>query len=133
MNRHTEIRKAIINRIKEGTDIDATYFDGRPVFIEAADLPAVAVYLTDAQYTAEDLDGDSWEATLHIEVFLKASQPDSALDEWMENQIYPALQSVPELDALINTMTQQGYDYQRDNDMVTWGSADLTYGITYKM
>lgn len=133
MNRHSEIRKAIINRIKEGADIDATYFDGRPVFIEASDLPAVAVYLTDAQYTAEDIDGDSWEATLHIEVFLKASQPDSVLDEWMENQIYPALQSVPELDALINTMTQQGYDYQRDNDMVTWGSADLTYGITYKM
>lgn len=133
MNRHSEIRKAIINRIKEGTDIDATYFDGRPVFIEASDLPAVAVYLTDAQYTAEDIDGDSWEATLHIEVFLKSSQPDSALDEWMECQIYPALQSVPELDALINTMTQQGYDYQRDNDMVTWGSADLTYGITYKM
>jgi hypothetical protein len=32
----------------------------------------VAVYLTDAEYTGEDLDADTWQATLHIEVFLPA-------------------------------------------------------------
>lgn len=133
MNRHSEIRKAIIARLKEEAGNEVTYFDGRPGFIDEDDLPAVAVYLTDAQYTAENIDGDPWVATLHIEVFLKAAQPDSALDLWMENKIYPALNDIPALAGLINTMVQQGYDYQRDTEMVTWGSADLTYTITYAM
>ncbi|MBT0452305.1 phage tail protein, partial [Morganella morganii subsp. morganii] len=26
-----------------------------------------------------------------------------------------------------------GYDYQRDDEMCLWGSADLTYHLTYSM
>ncbi|MGC6756761.1 phage tail terminator protein, partial [Escherichia coli] len=37
------------------------------------------------------------------------------------------------LDALIETMTPQGYDYQRDDEMATWGSVDFTYTLTYSM
>lgn len=33
----------------------------------------------------EELDTDTWQATLHIEVFLPAQVPDSELDEWMES------------------------------------------------
>lgn len=40
----------------------------------------MAVYLSDAEYTGDSLDEDSWQAVVHIEVFLKASSPDSALD-----------------------------------------------------
>ncbi|MBT0499612.1 phage minor tail U family protein, partial [Morganella morganii] len=66
-------------------------------------------------------------------VFLKASNPDSKLDEWMEDKIYPAMQSVPALAGLIETMSAAGYDYQRDDEMCLWGSADLTYHLTYSM
>ncbi|EBU8701617.1 phage tail protein, partial [Salmonella enterica] len=31
------------------------------------------------------------------------------------------------------TMSARGYDYQRDDQMAMWGSADLTYDITYTM
>ncbi|TBL58188.1 phage minor tail U family protein [Hafnia paralvei] len=133
MNKHSEIRKAILDRIKAIDDSKTTYFDGRPGFIDASDLPAVAVYLTEAQCVCSELDSDTWEANLHVEVFLKAAQPDSALDEWMERRIYPALQDIPALASLIRTITPLGYEYQRDNDMVTWGSADLTYTLTYDM
>ncbi|MDN6227903.1 MAG: phage minor tail U family protein, partial [Enterobacterales bacterium] len=50
-----------------------------------------------------------------------------------ESHIYPALSNIPTLDTLIETMTPQGYDYQRDEEMATWGSVDLTYLLTYSM
>lgn len=132
MKKHTAIRKVVLDRLKE-TITDATFFDGRPVFLDEQDLPAVAVYLTYAQHTGEYTDEDAWEAVLHIEVFLKAASPDSELDNWMEGNIYPQLDEVPGLSDLIETMTAQGYDYQRDDEMATWGSADLTYSLTYSM
>jgi hypothetical protein len=66
-------------------------------------------------------------------VFLKASETDTALDTWMESKIYPQLNALPGLIPLIETMSAQGYDYQRDDEMATWGSADLKYSISYVM
>lgn len=134
MSIHSEIRRAIIATLKAADNKgDTTFFDGRPVVIEESDLPAVAVYLSEAQCTGTEVDGDIWSAVLHVEVFLKATQPDSALDERMENQVYPVLGNVPGLGNLIRTMAAQGYNYQRDDEMAMWGSADLTYDITYSM
>ncbi|RVR59381.1 phage tail protein [Citrobacter freundii] len=133
MNRHSAIRAAILAKLKADITDTVTWFDGRPVFLEEQDLPAVAVYISDAEYTGSTLDEDDWQAVLHVEVFLKASNPDSALDSWMEEKIYPAMESIPGLDTLIETMTTLGYDYQRDDEMATWGSVDLTYTLTYSM
>lgn len=94
MTRHSAVRQAIIAALKKTDDGSTTFFDGRPVVVEEDELPAVAVYLSDAQYTGTEVDGDIWSAVLHVEVFLKATAPDSALDEQMENRVYPALGSV---------------------------------------
>lgn len=131
--KHSDIRLAVIAALEGVAGDDAIFFDGRPVVFEESDFPAVAVYLTDAQYTGEELDADTWNAVLHIELFLPAQVPDSDLDEWMESRIYPALNSVPALSGLITLMVQQGYDYQRDDDLGLWSSADLKYSITYEM
>ncbi|EAM6080561.1 phage tail protein [Salmonella enterica] len=133
MTRHSAVRQAIIAALKESDDGTTTFFDGRPVVVEEDELPAVAVYLSDAQCTGADVDGDVWSAVLHVEVFLKAAQPDGALDEQMENRVYPALVNVTGLTDIIRTMSARGYDYQRDDQMAMWGSADLTYDITYTM
>ncbi|XUV80210.1 phage minor tail U family protein [Enterobacter sp. TMH.L2] len=133
MSKHSAIRAAVLAKLKADISDSVTWFDGRPAFLEEGDLPAVAVYLSDAEYTGDTIDADDWQATLHIEVFLKASNPDTALDAWLEEKIYPALQEIPGLEALIETMTPQGYDYQRDDEMATWGSVDLTYSLTYSM
>ncbi|EDS7589783.1 phage tail protein [Salmonella enterica subsp. diarizonae] len=133
MTRHSAIRQAIIAALKENDDGTTTFFDGRPVVVEEDELPAVAVYLSDAQCTGADVDVDVWSAVLHVEVFLKAAQPDGALDEQMENRVYPALTNATGLTDIIRTMSAQGYDYQRDDQMAMWGSADLTYDITYTM
>ena len=119
--KHTDIRAAVLDALEQH-EHGATLFDGRPAVFDEADFPAIAVYLTGAEYTGEALDSDTWQAELHIEVFLPAQVPDSELDAWMEA-----------LSGLITTMVTQGYEYRRDDDMALWSSADLTYSITYEM
>lgn len=131
--KHSLIRQKIIDVLEQSIVEKAIFFDGRPAVIEEGDFPAVAVFLTDAEYTGEELDTDMWAATLHIEVFLPSQVPDSELDEWMESHIYPALSDVPGLDSLITLMVPQGFDYQRDDAMGLWSSADMKYSITYEM
>ena len=91
MNRHTQIRQAVLARLREQCGDSATFFDGLPAFIDAQELPAVAVWLSDAQYTGKMTDEDDWQAVLHIAVFIRAQAPDSELDMWMESTIFPAL------------------------------------------
>ncbi|CVE38649.1 Phage minor tail protein U [Serratia marcescens] len=133
MIKHTAIRNAVLERCRSTITDDVTYFDGRPAFIDENDLPAVAVFLDDARYTGNELDTDSWRAMLHIVVYLKATQPDATLDQWVEEKIYPVLNDIPALSPLIETMSPVGYDYQRDDEMATWGAADLSYQLTYTM
>ncbi len=66
--KHTELRAAVLNAL-EKHDTGATLFDGRPAVFDEEDFPAVAVYLTGAEYTGEELDSDTAQAELHIEVF----------------------------------------------------------------
>uniref|UniRef100_UPI001FCEACAD phage minor tail U family protein n=1 Tax=Escherichia coli TaxID=562 RepID=UPI001FCEACAD len=91
--KHTELRAAVLD-VLEKHDTGATFFDGRPAVFDEADFPAVAVYLTGAEYTGEELDSDTWQAELHIEVFLPAQVPDSELDAWMESRIYPVMSDI---------------------------------------
>ncbi|MDW4575806.1 phage tail terminator protein [Atlantibacter hermannii] len=131
--KHPLIRKAVLDALKAGNAQAVTWFDGRPSELDAQDLPAVAVYLSDAESSDESVDEDMWRATLHIEVFLKGDDTDSALDEWMENNIYPVMASIPTLSGVLETMSARGYDYQRDDELATWGSADLQYSVSYVM
>ncbi|MGK8228695.1 phage tail terminator protein [Atlantibacter hermannii] len=131
--KHPLIRKAVLDALKAGNAQAVTWFDGRPSVLDAQDLPAVAVYLSDAESSDESVDEDMWRATLHIEVFLKGDDTDSALDEWMENNIYPVMASIPTLSGVLETMSARGYDYQRDDELATWGSADLQYSVSYVM
>ncbi len=86
--KHREIRAAVLSALKENISERVSWFDGRPVFIDEQELPAVAVYLTDASAADEFVDEGTWEATLHIEVFLRAKEPDSALDMWMKKKFF---------------------------------------------
>ncbi|WP_250185968.1 phage minor tail U family protein, partial [Escherichia coli] len=53
--KHTELRAAVLDAL-EKHDAGATLFDGRPAVFDEADFPAIAVYLTGAEYTGEELD-----------------------------------------------------------------------------
>lgn len=132
--KHPQIRAAILAALRSGiTAGNVQFFDGRPGFIDARSLPAVAVYLTDAQPTGGDLDEEMWSAELHVEVFLKGTDTDSALDGGMEDTILPLLDTMSMPGGLVETMNKSGYDYQRDDEAMTWGSADLRYSLTYSL
>ena len=127
---HPAIRAAVIERLK--SDItDVTYFDGRPANIDKDELPAVAVYITDAKQTDEYLDEDKWSAVLHVEVFLEAKATDTELDNWMEGRIIPLMNDIPALDELLENSAYSSYDYHRDDEMALWGSADYQIQISY--
>lgn len=131
--KHREIRAAVLSALKANIPDRVSWYDGRPVFIDENELPAVAVYLTDAAVAEEFVDEDTWDAVLHIEVFLRAKDTDSALDQWMEDKILPSLEAVPGLGDLLLKMNLQGYDYRRDDEFMMWGSADLLWTITYQI
>ena len=50
--KHTELRAAVLDAL-EKHDTGATLFDGRPAVFDEEDFPAIAVYLTGAEYTGE--------------------------------------------------------------------------------
>lgn len=134
MHKHTLIRQTVSNALKAMiTDSSVHWYDGRPAILHASELPVVAVYLTDATPIGDSLDGNEWRATLHVEVFLSASSHDSELDLWMENKIYPFFSSMPALSELVESSVTQGYHYQRDDELATWGSADLRHTLTYTL
>ncbi|MFJ5428973.1 phage tail terminator protein [Pectobacterium actinidiae] len=134
MIKHSAIRKSVLDALKASVSVDSvTVFDGRPGFLDVEDLPAIAVYLSDAESTDDYLDAGLWRATLHVEVFLRAASPDSELDNWVEREILPVMGNIPDLNELIETTIPQGYEYQRDDEAVTWGSADMKYSLTYYM
>lgn len=51
--KHSDIRQLILDALENAIGTDAIYFDGRPAVLEEGNFPAVAVYLTDAEYTGE--------------------------------------------------------------------------------
>lgn len=131
MNKHTAIRLAVMEKLKASVSGQITFFDGRPVSLEGNELPALAVYLSDIEYMGDSLNEDNWKLVLHIEIFLKPTSTDSALDTWMEEQVCPAINNTPELLTLIETISPIGYSYQHDDEMANWRSVDLKYILTY--
>ncbi|WP_409264122.1 phage tail terminator protein [Providencia heimbachae] len=132
MIKHTKIRALIIDGIKAHIP-NINIYDGRPVNFDESELPVIAVYLTEPRPDPKYLDASQWTAILHIELFLKAAKSDSVLDSWVEEKLYPAIESMSNLGDALTDMTTKGYDYDRDDEMALWASVDLTYQIEYEM
>ncbi|EAU0384632.1 hypothetical protein B9925_13985 [Salmonella enterica] len=78
MNKHTQIRHAVLAKLESLSGSSAMLHDGLPVFIEPEELPALAVWLTDAQFAGQMLDESDWEAVLHVAVSGVTVAPASA-------------------------------------------------------
>ena len=52
---HLDVYKRQVLDALEKHDTGATLFDGRPAVFDEEDFPAIAVYLTGAEYTGEEL------------------------------------------------------------------------------
>lgn len=64
---HPQIRKAVLGKLKSINSGKIFWYDGRPAFLAPEELPAVAVYLTDAKATGGSIDEEEWEAAVYAE------------------------------------------------------------------
>lgn len=79
------IRKELFEHLEDKVDGVDNYFNGHTVFLhDETDLPALCVFIDDAQSDDTDLCGTYWTAKLNIQVYLKSSLPEEELDELME-------------------------------------------------
>ncbi|MCW2476295.1 phage minor tail U family protein [Candidatus Symbiopectobacterium sp. NZEC151] len=131
MMKHMQLRAAILAALRAAITEHTTFLDGRPVALTSDSLPAIAVYISDAQPVDNALDEALWQASLHVELFEKAEGLDSTLDEKMAQKISPVLMSESALQESTQTFSTQRYDYRRDEEGSIWRSADLEFSITY--
>lgn len=131
MMKHMQLRAAVLAALRAAITEHTTFLDGRPVALTPDSLPAIAVYISDAQPVENALDEALWQANLHVALFEQAESPDSTLDEKMAQKISPALMSVSALKESTQTFSTQRYDYRRDEEGRIWRSADLEFSITY--
>ncbi len=131
MMKHMQLRAAVLAALRAAITENTTFLDGRPVVLTPDSLPAIAVYISDAQPVENALDEALWQASLHIELFEKEDSPDTTLDEKMAQEISPVLMSVSVLKESTETFSTQRYDYRHDEEGSIWRSADLEFSITY--
>lgn len=128
------IRQRVLDRLKTALQGESQvhFFDGSPSFIDGeAELPAVAVYLSDLQPEAVYFDSISWSGVLHVQIFLRAREPDAALDRWAECYAAPLLADPALLTPFDGDLAPLACDYQRDEELGIWGAIDLQYQIRY--
>ncbi|MCW2487305.1 phage tail protein [Candidatus Symbiopectobacterium sp. NZEC127] len=131
MIKHMQLRAAVLAALRAAITEHTTFLDGRPVALASDSLPAIAVYISDAQLVENALDEALWQANLHVALFEQAGSPDSTLDEKMAQKISPVLMSVSALKESTETFSTQRYDYRLDEEGSIWRSADLEFSITY--
>ncbi len=96
--KHTDIRAAVLDALEQH-EHGATLFDGRPVVFDEEDFPAIAVYLTDAEYTGEAGCGiPGWSPRRILRCFTPAQVPDSGLISGWKAGFIPAMTTINWLD-----------------------------------
>lgn len=80
-----QIRKSVFDFINGKIDGVSTYECRHTVFLNTeTDLPAICVFIDDAQSDDGTLCGAYWNGKLIIQVYLKSSLPEDDLDDLME-------------------------------------------------
>lgn len=131
----TKIRSIVVDALilavnnKKGVIV----FDGLPAYIdENAELPAIAVHISDIKPSGEYLDEDLWCATLHITVLEQMGTPDSELDDWVSNIIIPVIDECGALARRCCSIDYSGMEYPRNEASAACSVVDVLYDITYK-
>ncbi|WP_058911145.1 phage tail terminator protein [Entomohabitans teleogrylli] len=134
MINHAQIRAAVLAALQSAIQDNLTWHDGYPGVINATGLPAIAVYLTEAKYTGDELDGNTWSAELRIGYFSAAENSDNDLDIFIGEKVYPLIEEgIPQLADKLESMVLAGCDYLRDEETMLWRAAVLKYNLIYNL
>ena len=131
MKIHSEIRRAVINRLTDHLPKVKEFSNGKPSFSDIENQsPTVAVFISNVTPTGY-LDG-TLQATLHVAAFMKSASREDDLDK-LAQEIYESGIIEDSLSSLTETTSFSSFDYDQDEQMATWIAADIQYNITYEV
>lgn len=129
MKELTIIRNAVFDFLEGNIDDVAYYHCGHLVFLDAErDLPALCVFIDDAQTDDIDLCGSYWNAKLNIQLYLKSSSPEDDLDELME-QVIEQCQQLELSD--LEQFDLSAITYINDDKQTEWIIGAIQYDISF--
>lgn len=129
MQIHNQIRQEIIERIQNNLPNAPRIYNGRAFFTNIREeLPAICVYLDNAERSSKTLGDHEWTADLHIALFMPFSAGEPQLDQLAEQVDQLITFSGYEN---IEYVRGSAYGYDRDDDGFGWMSATLIYEIDY--
>jgi len=135
MNINDLIRQQVIVDLQQELP-EVTFFNGRPVSIavgsdgeEDSELPAIAVYLDEGEATDAGFDSEEWQAVLHVEVFVLATNDTDPVLDGFGERVNNVITRHYTADNLLDGCSRRSFNYTRDDEQ-PWGTLDLTYLIT---
>ncbi|MGF7433132.1 phage tail terminator protein [Pasteurella bettyae] len=124
------IRRAVFDYLDDQIDGVDHYFCGHTVFLhDETDLPAICVFVDDAQSDDIDLCGAYWSAKLHIQVYLKSTLPaEDELDELMDAVIAKCADFESEY---LERFELSAVSYINDDKQAEWIIGAIQYDIAF--
>lgn len=135
MRQESALREALVSAFEAilQDEPDITVFNGLPRFVDGEDeLPALAVHLTDIEPEQTWLDASQWQAILHVMVFVRANTPDTVLDSWADEVVFPVVAACEPLHRRCISLELTGYRYERSQEAATWAALDVQYTILFQ-
>lgn len=121
MKIHSEIRRAVIDRLTAHLPKVKEFSNGKPSFSDIENQsPTVAVFISNVT------------PTLHVAAFMKSASREDDLDK-LAQEIYESGIVEESLSSLTETTSFSSFDYDQDEQMATWIAADIQYNITYEV
>lgn len=134
MRRESAIREVLVSAFEAvlQDEADITVFNGLPPFVDGEwELPALAVHLTDIEADETWLDASQWRAVLHVRVFVRANTPDTVLDTWADEVIFPVVAACAPLHRRCLSLELTGYRYEHSQEAGMWAALDVQYTILF--
>ncbi|MCI7718716.1 Phage minor tail protein U [[Pasteurella] aerogenes] len=122
------IRQTLFDLLDQQIEGVAYYHNGRPIFLNADETPAIAVFIEGAETEDIDLCGAYWECVLNVVVYQKSTLPEDRIDLIME-RVIQKLNSINRENFERFSLENLAYAY--DEQQTQWIAGTLQYRIGF--
>jgi len=133
-----QIKAQVISDVQPLLGASFTVFNGVPQSIQVADdeysddeLPAVAVFVSDAQVTDESFDSEEWAGVLHVVLYdVSSNQVEQVLNGYSET-VHSVVTRDYTANGLLLSCARSSLASEKDNEL-PWGMLDLMFNIEWE-
>ncbi|QGM80720.1 phage tail terminator protein [Otariodibacter oris] len=123
------IRKEVISLLRENINGSFRFYSGRPIFRDVnAELPTIAVYIDEAEYSESTICLNECDASLCIGIYLPMTSSEENLDLVAEN--IAAIFRKVNLSSVDDCQIRR-YAYEYDPEENKWINSTLYFDINY--